>query len=566
MRSTQVLKLPEGNYLAAAQAEGVGIGTPVRFSVPTNTADVKVAIPFAFDFQFQLQDGNSEEPIPFAQARLERDDLAPGWTERTLRGTTDDLGHLRLVGVTPGSWTLTVEKEGYATKDGTFGMPGLLEAEARRDGVVALPIFYTVAETHVNFELEGLSPGVDASNFRIAHTHEGERVRFDADGKATLTLGYYGEPLYVKLWAPDGAESVFYLTGGLPEPGEAHKIKLAEPRTLEVALTVDAEIARELDFDDCWIRVAFQSEGHERKTIGIPVTGDGVYQCRAVHSSSAMVSFITTDGGLPVDWVTQRVDLPQEGRSETDLVVNQRPSSLKFVAADGEPAPSITFRVHQIPNTTGWTGSGTTDAEGNARVTNLTNDRTVILAMNESRDQILMDVPIDLRPNAGQQALQIGVGEPTFIEAFCEGTPVSSTWFGFHAAESHVHYLNRQTDEHGRTDSFLLHPDSRAYFTLFPCDYWSSSPRTELKQGRNPVRLYHKARLRLSTNELLNRLRFEQSSATLRDWFDSGLVETGESVEGDTVFEVPAGTYELQGVSGETTTTFSLSPGDIRDF
>ncbi len=565
LRSTQTIELEVGSYVAAVFVEELGIGTPVRLSVEREAAEVTLQAPFAFDFQFQLQDGDSEEPIPFADAWLERDDLAPGWGRRRLSGVTDDSGYVTLKSATPGSWTLTVDKPGYAQNDATFEMPGFLEEEARRDGVVSLPIFYTVAETVVEFELDGLGPGVDPSRYRIAHTDVGEQVRFDADGEARLSIGYYGRPLYLKLWDPGGAESVFYLIGGLPPPGEPHIIKLDEPRILEVDLAIERDVAKDLDFDECWIRVAFQSDGHERKTVGIPVTGDGVYRCAAVHSSSAMVSFMTTTEKLPVDWVTQRVDLPVEGLVETTLVVDQRPGSLRFVEPDGAPAPDVTFRVYQLPNTTGWTGSGITSSEGQAMVSYLTSDASVLVAMNEAQDAFLMDVPIDLRRNTEPPTLTMGAGTPTFVEATCGGMPVPSTWFYFYTAKSQVHYLSEETDEHGKTKPFVLHPDSQAEIQLSPCDYWMPTPSLELRQGRNEVQLYRKAQLRLRERAALARLTFGNAPESLNDWVAAGRVAEQGPKDGWWTYEVPAGTYARRGANGEPESTFVLAPKEARE-
>lgn len=561
LQSTQTIELEPGNYSAAALVEELGIGTPVRFSVESQATEVALQVPFAFDFQFQLQDGDTEEPIPFADAWLERDDLAVEWAKRRLSGVTDDAGHVTLKGVTPGSWTLTVDKPGYARNNATFEMPGFLEEGARRDGFVSLPVYYTVKETAVSFVLEGLEPGTDASGYRIAHTHAGEQVRFDADGEATLTIGYYGRPLYLKLWSPEGAESVFYLIGGIPPAGEPHVIKLGEPRVLEVDLAIDREIAKELDFDECWIRVAFQSEGHERKTIGIPVTGNGVYRCAAVHSSSAMVSFMTTTEKLPVDWVTQRVDLPTEGLVETTLVVDQRPSSVSFVKPDGSPEPEVTFRVYQLPNTTGWTGSGITDSEGRAMVSFLNSDASVMVAMNEAQDAFLMDVPIDLRRHTEPPTLTMGIGAPTFVEATCGGEPVASTWFHFYTAKSEVHYLSEETDEHGKTPPFVLHPDSQASIQLSPCDYWMPTPALELRQGRNEVELYRKARLKLLERSTLGRLTFENAPESLQAWVAAGRVLEQGPTDGWWSYEVPAGIYTRRAATGEAEYTFVLAPG-----
>ncbi|WP_145198283.1 hypothetical protein [Planctomycetes bacterium Poly30] len=285
---------------------------------------------------------------------------------------TDTDGFTEVTGLSPGQWRFRLEHDGHVTLDEELWLP-LDEAEEallRREGVLHLGDVHMNPITPIQFQLIGTDAWDDLSGFRIAHTHQGTPVSFDSEGHATLPVGDYTRPIYLKLWYPDDRRAVFYLNNGVPGPEDVQLITVGGKQTLEVDLRFADDVLEQLADKNCAVRVAFRTEAGEDKFVSRDIPSEpGVFEFTSVQSPVAMLNFVTwEEGQLPVDWATRMVEMEPEGRTSATLVVERGPRTLRFEDREGEPIAGVTYRMYQNPNRTTWVIGGTSDESGEVEV------------------------------------------------------------------------------------------------------------------------------------------------------------------------------------------------------
>ncbi|MEM6674648.1 MAG: hypothetical protein AAF726_17510 [Planctomycetota bacterium] len=539
--------LPDGTYYAAQSKELGGIGPVVTFEIAGGPVTVTLPADDPFDLEVQIQDGEEYHGLPGAEVSLVRADVPAGWGEaKRFDETTDAFGRVRFEGLVAAEWTFDIACTGYATTSGTYVFPGAWSSELERDGMIDLGYLRIPRATNVAFELVGGGPDFDPTGFAIAHTHLGERVAFDARGRATLELGWFDEPLYVKVWWPDGREAIRYLDGGLPAEGDAHPIDIGGERTLEVDLRLSREIEDRIEGADAYVRVAFVSDEGDAVTVSTPYDGARVYSFSSVQASVAIASFATADNYVGTEWATRWADLQEDGVTTCTLNVAHPPIDLRFINGDGAPVSDYHWEVRQLPDTTGWLTGGSTDERGTGRIARVVERRCLLFGIGADDSRVLIELPLDLA--TGESLIEVNVSptERTFVEVRSDESPVPGVEVDVFGQETSFTYVPLITGDSGATPNIDLVTSSRARARLMLDEsYWTQKREFELRPGRNAVAVHRTGRLLVSDQTVLDRIHSTEFGATLREWHASRnlTIETNDS--GATWCHVPAGPYSI---------------------
>ena len=222
----------------------------------------------------------------------------------------------------------------------------------------------------------------------------------------------------------------------------------------------------------------------------------------------------------------------------------QEPTELLFLKPDGEPATGVEFRVYQLPNTTQWVGNGISDGDGRARTACVNDSECVLIADDETRFQVMMDVPIDLHPQSAPPVITIGAGPDTFVEATCAGKPVFDALFTLHGKETGVLFTGFYTGEDGRTSNYKLHPRSQAIIQLENSDLWAPVRRVPFEVGRNAFEVWRTGKIQVGTLQDLELVESREFKASIADWIHLGAVES-EVADAAVLCTVPTGIYDI---------------------
>jgi hypothetical protein len=547
--------LPAGDYLCAAQDSKMRLGAVASFAV-SGESNVSVAAPFSFSVEFRVQDLDSKSAVQSGHAMLERVDLpdGAGWEASTIRADCDVEGQVRLSDVSPGRWRLSVDAVGYESFSQVVAIPAEREQEARTNHRVDYGSFWLTPLADALFQLVGANPSDQLSDFRIAHRHDGEPVAFDSTGKATVPIGRYEDPLYMKLWYPDGTQVILFVMGGLPAAENPHEIQVGGARELDVRLELSREIEEMLDGRDKWVRVAFQQPGYERRTVGIDIETSGVYRCSGILADEVTVSLITMDESLPTDWKSAWVKLEPEGVTTTTFVVDEVPRRLKLVDPEGEPVADVPFSIYALPNTTGWTGDGRTNEDGTCAVTHVEDREAMLFASSDDERRYAIEVPLDLRSIAPDPVVVLGGKVETYVEVVCDHTPTSEIWADIRGMKTGVFYASLSVGEEGRSKGIELHPDSNAEFVLYPGEYWTDLDSRPLLQGRNALPVWKKGTLRVGAVRPLASVVSDEFGTDLESWSKTGKIDVAAPEDGFVDCTVPAGVYRWTGPDGDEQT------------
>lgn len=541
-----------GDYVAAVHEPEMGHGAIVAFTVGPEESTVVLAAPFRFDVELAVIDAETRAPIEAAAVQFERSDRAAAWTSESARvASTNPAGLARVKAITPGRWRLTAEAQGYGSTTTEFDYPGSQEEAARGDELIRLGPVNIPALLPVHFQLVDTERWDDLTEFTVALVEGGEPVSFDDSGHATLELGWYVTPLYVKIDYPGARDSIRYLDGGLPPTGTAHEIDIGGDQLLEVDLVMDPEILEQVRDLQPFLAVSYRARNLDATKTGFLIEEPGLFEFRGVHGSTVVVSLETTDGDLPVDWASRRVDLEAEGVTSCRLVVDTPPARIRIKNGDGVAAAGVHCEVLQVPNDTTWAAGGLTDADGMLQVGRVREGETALFAYREHGPTLGIEIPLDLTDPAPVLDVPLDPALETYVDVECgtQSVPDVEVVYSGERTGHPFHFGLTGTD--GRTESFRLVSGSRAVARVVAANHWCAEPEFDLQSGRNHVRVLPTGLLRIRDFEHSERVRSLEFGATLAEWIDSGATDVDGPEDGPFLCRVPVGAYEVLSLSGE---------------
>ncbi len=546
------LALPSGRFIAAAFARG-RYGPTVEFELGETPRTVQLDAPAPFDLVFQVKDAESGALLFDSSAWATRSGLPEAWASSApVQAESDTQGVVRLVGLCKGLWQVSAQREGYASASHVLDLPGNGAAKLESTGFLDLERFELLRELLVGFELVGAKDS-DVTSFQISHTHRGEKVSFDEDGHAHLVLGEFSEPLYVKLWYPDGREAIAYLDAGLPDEGSFHPLDVGGSRHLEVDLRFGAGVASELSDQELWLRSAYRSAAGDSRTVGVKVTGPGVFEFADVQAPSAVISlFSVGEGDLRSEWGTTWVDLEPNRAATATLLIEDAPLRLEFRDNHDHPIAGFHYEIYQLPATTTWCCTGNADSEGTGPAPRVTERPCALYGYAPDLSVVAIDVPMVLVSDGDSLIVALAPTEPTFAEASVLGEPVEGVTIRVLGEKAHAAFLHLTTDPSGRSKSYPVTLDSRAVMTLASEDFWWPYQERPLRIGRNDIELFRVAQLEVPVDARLAAITFLPLGKSLATLDDAGLVDLVTSSEKTRTLRIPQGSYEATDASGES--------------
>ncbi|MEM1453413.1 MAG: carboxypeptidase-like regulatory domain-containing protein [Planctomycetota bacterium] len=532
-------ELPSGRFHAAVAIEGRGAGPVVTFEVETEPLAVELECPESLAARGRVLDYDTGKPINGATVLLEPSLIPAAWARQLqVNAQADVTGTFEVEGLAAGTWRVVGSQPGYGETE-TMATVEMGESRSPIDlGSIELPSLVAV-----RFRLVQHTSWDDLTEFSISHTHVGERVAFDSEGEATLHLGWYDIPLYLKLYFPDGKDSVIYLDGGVPGPEDVHQISVGGKRRLDVDLRMTSDIESRLEGLNTWINVSYRSVNGDANKLGAKYAGEQTYSFEAVQGNDVIASLEVNDGTITTMWKSQRVRLEPEGVTSMTLFIDSPPIEVLVVDAKNEPIAGFVCEVRQVPATTSWLAGGTSDEAGRMPFARVPESECSLSGYLPEGDLVAVDIPIDLSPAEATCRLSLAPVEPTFVEVSAADGPVRGIyveWIGVHSATA---YVSDETDEHGLTPPRRLVLSSRARIELLAEDYWVPFRSAELKPGRNALEIYPSGRVEVPSGMALERVYSDEFGVTLFDWLQEGLLERVDANERATTYRVPVGPY-----------------------
>lgn len=560
--SAQAMLAP-GQWVACYIDEEKAVGQARAFAVTKDAEVVELMLPGTFETSFIVKDYRTQAVIVGATGKLERADLLAfnGPSERLGTTPVSDLNGVMCCPGTPyGEVRFTVDARGYASQSFTLMFPSEFRPDIERSGRVDLGELSLVALTTFNAQLVGFEDWGGAEGFSIAHTHEGERAYFDATGHATLELGWYSDPLYVKWWWPDDEqEAIAYLDGGMPAPGEPWVIDVSTDRDLEVDLRISDEMLERFDLSQGSVRVVSANSRGDAVLRGLEVSTAGVYTIRGTSGQAAMVEYAALIGEGVISLALEKIRLREDSLTTCILNVDRLPTKVRFVDAAGEPIPHAHLDLRERDNDTTWSFGSDANDEGVLEAALPLHLELSMRASAPGTDLEAIDCQIEAPPAGDELTIPLVCSEPTTIRVTIDGEP---------AADQAVHLIGDHspnlcvtvtTLEDGATKALRITDDSHPRAVLASEAHWTAAPSIALQQGENLLTAYTLGTLELSESVSLGSVTHVTEGASLEQWHRSGAIEAlGKSGRR---FEVPSGSYQVQHPDGSTTWV-TVRPGE----
>ena len=543
-RATHLLR--PGEYIAAAGVDGTGLGAIEVFVVGSEAVQVNLTVPYTFDLEFTVLDADSAEPISLARFDLARVDIDEGWHQLAIPAASSDAtGLVRLNGMTPGRWRLLGTADGYGESETTFDYPGSQAAKAQEGGIVTLGAVHLPAIREFQFQLVNHEQWDDLTEFSVAHTKSGTPVPFSVDGEASLRLGWYTDPLYIKIDYPGRRASIRYLDGGLPAPGDVHTIDVGGPQELEIDLRISPQVLDALKGMSPFVALSYRAVNQDATKTGIDIEGSGTYVLAGIRAKQVVVSLETTESLLPVDWKSVRVQMDPDGRTSCTLTVDAMPVQIHVIDEHGESVSDFHCEIRQIPDDTTWASGGLSDEHGLLDVGRVSRSPCTVFGVVERDSLFAIDVAIDLTQPTQTIEFPIVPNAPTFVEVRSSAGPAEDVTVEFFGSTVDYLFHADWTDAEGRTKEIRLVTRSRAKVRLQLETRWTPTPEFDLQPGRNAVTVYDTGQLRVTSAARLGDIRSLDFDATLAGWVAADRI-TVETTEGGALLcRVPVGSYEV---------------------
>ena len=555
---TAEAELAPGAYVAALFNEESGLGPLTEFIVVDQGLTVPVPAWSPFDVVFQLRDGYTGEAVPQGYVEFTATAATPAWADARRRtAVSDESGLVRLSKVQPGEWDLLAVADGYTENGRTYQLPGAWAPDEEHPDEVNLQWFPIPPTTALRVQLVGDSEWNDHAQFEVSHTHEGEKVRFDARGFAELSLGWYDEPLYLKLWYPDGRAAISYLEDGLPEDGKPHPIEIGGDRRLEIDLRFAPGFREAIEgFDSAAIRVSFRPKTGDAMFVGKETFEEGVFVFETVQASEAIVNFATSKpGGGAVDWKTQWVDLKPAGTTSCTLLVDQRPVTLTFVDANDHAVPQYNFELRQLPNTTSWLAGGMCDENGQSDVARVLDHDCVLVGwVGDPARFEAYDLPVEFPLQGDSLRIPVGETTPTHLEVLVGGRPRGDVEVQLRTGVTDLLMLTERTDANGQLPTVDLVNGSQLDAVLTDSALWARVPAIRLQPGQNSLMCFPMGQLTFSSRGSAHRVQSDGFGEALSEWLELGVVSWVKAKNGVETVAVPVGSYTVDsGLATERT-------------
>ncbi|MDC3307320.1 carboxypeptidase-like regulatory domain-containing protein [bacterium] len=553
---TADIRVTPGEYTAWVQSES-GIRGPAQLlTISDRSTPTELEAPLIFEVLVPLVDASTREPLPGATVQFHRSDSGAGGGESTtLQARSNDAGLARLEGVTPGDWTITADSSSHwaVALDLSFDPD-----QVSRLGTTELDSLKMYPRTEKVFRLTSSDAGLDPTSYSVSYDAdwEGTAVQFSASGMATLSLGRYHLPLYVKLRHPSPSKGAQfrYLDEDDVENGEEYIWHLDGPQTLEVTLEF-AEGVEELIGDQLmWLPANFRDSSGNIGFATYDVSGPGVYSFPMVRGSDATVAFNVGDSST---WAAMSVGLASEGLTSCTLRVEQPPQMLRIRDGSGAPVSSFWVNMYADGDPSGWSAFGTSDESGSIPLPRIQNRDARISGsgIHEGLDYYCIDIPLALggpvkaedsgTPLPGAE-LRLTPATETFFEARGQAESMRGLDFELqNRSNGDTHFLFRSSPE-GKTPPFQLVDGSQAMVHVVSTGgHWTPTPVFELKPGRNEVEVHDSGQLNISSEALLDRVMSVRYGVPVSTWRAQDNLFQLTTKNGVLRYRTPVGDYDV---------------------
>ncbi|QDV07340.1 hypothetical protein Poly30_28640 [Planctomycetes bacterium Poly30] len=471
---------------------------------------------------------------------------------------TDEAGFGQIDGFQFGEYNFLASLPGFESQEFTLSLPGPFFGQVEASGRADLGTLSMTRLTPFSVQLKGHEDWGGAAGFSIAHTHQGNRAYFGPDGLAQLELGWFSEPLYLKMWFPgDDQEAIAYLDGGMPPDGEPWIIDVAKDVTLDVDLRIPEEVLNRIDLAEATLRVTFRTARGDSTMLAVAANEPGVYSVPGLAGTGAMVQFVASLDGEESGLAIERIRLEEGKHLSCVLAVDALPTRLKIVDGNGSPLAGAHLELRERHGSTSWAFGVTADDAGELFAVLPPNLELSMRVISKDRQTVAVDRTITWEPSEGPQILRLDVMPPTRIRATTEGRPLPGVEFELFGAHSDQTFLVLRTEEDGQTSPIRVVNESTARIRLASPDLWMVDGVAEVRSGENSLRVYETGRLILSEPADVYHVAENQS---VQSWVARGLVE---KVGGATAtYRVPSGLYRMVRSDGSTWEG-TLHPGQV---
>jgi hypothetical protein len=516
--------------------------------------------PLTFEVVVPLVDASTGEPLPGATVQFHRSDSgAEGGESTTLQAQSNDAGLARLEGVTLGDWTIKAESSSRwaVALDLSFD-PDQLD-QISRLGTTELDPLEMYPRTEKVFRLTSSDAGLDPTSYSVSYSPDWEAnaVRFNADGKATLSLGDHPLPLYVKLRHPSPSKGAQFrcLEEDEISNGEDYVWYLDGSQTLEVTLEF-AEGVEELIGDQLmWLPANFRDSSGNVGFATYDVRGPGVYSFPMVRGSDATVAFNVGDS---MTWAATSVGLASEGLTSCTLRVEQPPQMLRIRDGSGAPVSSFWVNMYLDGDPSGWSAFGTSDESGSIPFPRIQNQdaRMGGFGTHEGLDYYCIDIPLALEgpveavasggPLPGPE-LRLKPATETLFEARGQAESMRGVEFELHdrGGDAPFPFIFPSSPE-GKTPPFQLIDGSQAMVHVVSYGgHWTPTPVFELKPGRNEVEVHDSGQLNISSEALLDRVMSVRYGVPVSTWRAQDNLFQLTTKNGVLRYRTPVGDYDV---------------------
>ncbi|WP_145194981.1 hypothetical protein [Planctomycetes bacterium Poly30] len=544
-------ELPAGSYQAVFESTDGRFGPMAGFEVLEETVEVWLEVPRPFGVRLLCADQRSGDGLEGARVSFLRTDLADAGIEVAERAVFSGPGGTVVAeDLAQVTWTITGSLAEYSTVTSQVELPGRWSEQLEESGELTIGTFKLIPLTRVTFELVDIPTGTDPAQFRIAHTHQGDPVAFDGAGRAVVELGRFEVPLYVKLWHPDGRESIRYLDGGLPGDGDVHEISVGGGQELEVDLRLGREVRDALPLGGAAVQVSFRDENGDAVLVVEETNDSGVFRFDGLDAKTATVSLTVVEDGWPVAWRAETLALAADRRNTCTLSVMERPLKLACVDGDGAPVPGFHAEVRHVPDTTTWIAGGACGEDGMVTVPRATSGRYSMSGSNEDYSVVAVDLPVDLSAAGSVVTVSLSPITQTLVECQVDGKPRAGVRLSMIGADLSTSFGDESTDDEGRTEPYGLVDRSRARARLESLELWAPAREIDLLPGRNVLVAFETGVVEGRLEQLAS-LRSLAFGISLQDWRDAGQIRIEASGGRRFRTRVPAGEYLLDTVAGE---------------
>ncbi len=556
---TAGFRVAPGEYTAWVQSESGIRGPSQLLTINERSTPTELEAPLIFEVVVPLVDASTREPLSGATVQFHRSDSGAGGGESTtLQAQSNDAGLARLEGVTLGDWTITADSSSRwaVALDLSFD-PDQLD-QISRLGATELNPIEMYPRTEKVFRLTSSDASLDPTGYSVSYSPDwkASAVRFNADGKATLSLGDCLLPLYVRLSYPSPSKGAQFrdLDEDEISNGEEYVWHLDGPQTLEVTLEFAEGVEESIGDQLMWLPANFRDSSGNIGFVTYDVSGPGVYSFPMVRGSDATVAFNVGDSST---WAAKSVSLASEGLTSCTLRIEQPPQMLRIRDGSGAPVSSFSVNMFLEGDRSGWSAGGSSDESGTIPLPRILNRdaRFHGWGRHEELDYYCIDIPLALDgpveavasggPLSGPE-LRLTPATETYFEA--RGQAESMRGLDFELQNRNngdTHFLFRSSPE-GNTPPFQLIDGSQAMVRVVSRGgHWTPRPFFELKPGRNAVEVHDSGQLNISSEALLDRVMSVRYGVPVSTWRAQDNLFQLTTKNGVLRFRTPVGDYDV---------------------